>query len=99
MRKWFILPTGLFLGFGAMAVAASISSNTQPNVGHSLVQHIAKEYPEKDCGKHGSCSPIVHCSEGECRPGDLGTPVRTCYTDANGRVIRCGPWVCWSECP
>ena len=88
MRKWPFLSVGLFLGFGSMAVAASITSDTQPNVGQSLVQRVqCLPSRETQCGRPHGCALGPGASlKG---PGVWGVPLRTCITllvPAGGRA-------------
>jgi hypothetical protein len=106
MRKWPFLSVGLLLGFGSMAVAASITSDTQPNVGQSLVQRVqCLPSRETQCGRPHGCALGPGASlKG---PGVWGVPLRTCITllvpsrraRASACQVRCGPWVCRGYCP
>jgi hypothetical protein len=105
MRKWLFLSVGLFLGFGSMAVAASITSDTQPSIGQSLFLRVqCRPSRGTQCGRPHGCSLGPGASlKG---PGVWGVPLRTCITllvprrnGARACQVRCGPWVCRGYCP
>jgi hypothetical protein len=110
MTKWLILSVGLVLGLGSMAEAASITSDTRPTVGQSLVQHIIHEHwvqcgdacdnpcPEKPGASQQGCPKFTGKQPPRVSPDGPGKGKWTgdCRGDPNGNYA-CS-WVCFTSC-
>ena len=85
MRKWLMLSSAMVFSFVFVAEAAAFPLATRPSADQSFIQQ--------------TIGPTTWQCNRWCRLGPgWGVLARSCFMRA-GRVISCGAWACYPECP